>query len=205
MDKRNKIKLLLKKRENIIWIIIKKDKNKFEKLYNLLSEIINLFDKSDIKYWAIKGTLLGVIRNNSIIPWDDNINLGILETDIHKLIYKDFGKSINKLNIIGIKKQNEIIFYKREYPKYLLKINWINTDKYIFFLEKKLFGPLTINIPSNFKDNLNNEYNNIDICIITKSNTSNLLTKYINILKYYNGNYVKEKKFIKYNTINIYN
>lgn len=35
-------------------------------------------DKHKIKYWAHAGTLLGTIRHQGFIPWDDDIDLGYL-------------------------------------------------------------------------------------------------------------------------------
>ena len=77
----DKVKLLNEKRFKIISTIIKRDKYKFLKLYTLLIDIQFYLDKFDITYWAIKGTLLGIIRNNGIISWDDNINLCVLYDD----------------------------------------------------------------------------------------------------------------------------
>jgi len=36
---------------------------------------INLLNKHKIKYWLCHGTLLGVIRDNSLIEWDNDIDI----------------------------------------------------------------------------------------------------------------------------------
>ena len=48
-------------------------------LYELLYEF-NQFFKGD--YWLAYGSLLGGIRNNGIIPWDDDIDLHVWEKDL---------------------------------------------------------------------------------------------------------------------------
>ena len=192
-------KKLLKKRELLIWLLIKRDKNKFLHLYNLLSDIIYLFETYEIVYWGIKGTLLGCIRNNSIIPWDDNINLCIFEKDTPKLYSEDFKKSINLLELNLISVNNEIILHKIK-SRYFVKIMWIKDIN--FTLNQEPFGPLNIFIPSNHKQYLINYYGNklsFNFGIITRSNSSGLLQKYINILKHYKVNIVVENKFLKYN------
>lgn len=41
----------------------------------LLKQTINILNKYEIKYCLISGTLLGQVRHNDFIPWDDDIDL----------------------------------------------------------------------------------------------------------------------------------
>lgn len=43
----------------------------------LLLRIIDIFDEKGIRYWVDDGTLLGIIRDGDLIPWDNDIDLGI--------------------------------------------------------------------------------------------------------------------------------
>ncbi|BDV03328.1 MAG: hypothetical protein HPPSJP_0490 [Candidatus Hepatoplasma scabrum] len=40
--------------------------------------------KNNIKWWAHSGTLLGLIRDNKLIPWDDDIDMGMKLYDFRK-------------------------------------------------------------------------------------------------------------------------
>ena len=42
---------------------------------NLLKKTIEILEEYDINYFLISGTLLGYIRHNDFIPWDDDIDL----------------------------------------------------------------------------------------------------------------------------------
>ncbi len=51
----------------------------------LLEEFDALCQDNDIEYWLMFGTLLGAVRHKGFIPWDDDVDLGILRTGLDKL------------------------------------------------------------------------------------------------------------------------
>lgn len=51
----------------------------------LLQTTINILDDFNINHFLISGTLLGYIRHNDFIPWDDDIDLLIDENILDKL------------------------------------------------------------------------------------------------------------------------
>lgn len=48
-------------------------------------ELMKLLDSNNIPYFASSGTLLGAVRHNGIIPWDTDIDIGIMDYDFKKL------------------------------------------------------------------------------------------------------------------------
>lgn len=50
-------------------------------LYKILHEVVKIFEKNNIVYWATCGTFLGAIRCKGIIKWDDDIDLCVLYQD----------------------------------------------------------------------------------------------------------------------------
>ena len=65
----------------------------------LLKETIAFLDEFDIDYFIISGTLLGHIRHNDFIPWDDDIDLIVDEIIFEKLLLIT-EKYDHKLNFI---------------------------------------------------------------------------------------------------------
>lgn len=52
----------------------------------MFKEITEILDRENIQYFAIGGTALGAIRHNGFIPWDDDIDIGLLRPDYEKLL-----------------------------------------------------------------------------------------------------------------------
>lgn len=60
-------------------------KDSLERLQETQREIVKVIDsickEADIDYFIDSGTLLGAIRHDGFIPWDDDIDLGMLKKD----------------------------------------------------------------------------------------------------------------------------
>lgn len=50
-----------------------------------LKKLDEICRRHGIRYWAVYGTLLGAIRHGGFIPWDDDLDIGILREDFEKL------------------------------------------------------------------------------------------------------------------------
>ena len=52
----------------------------------LLGEFDSLCKANDIPYWINFGTLIGALRHGGFIPWDDDTDLGIMRSDLDRLM-----------------------------------------------------------------------------------------------------------------------
>lgn len=52
---------------------------------NLLSDVITIFESCNITYWLEGGTLLGLRREGRLLPWDNDLDISIHESEFNKL------------------------------------------------------------------------------------------------------------------------
>lgn len=66
--------------------ILPKMKDNTMNSYSNLDIMNKILEKHNIKYVAVAGTTLGVNRHGGIIPWDNDIDLGFIDSEWNKLL-----------------------------------------------------------------------------------------------------------------------
>lgn len=64
---------------------IKLDDKYLEKSLRLLERATTFLEKYNIPYWLEGGTLLGIIRENRLLPWDNDLDIPIRSEDFDRL------------------------------------------------------------------------------------------------------------------------
>lgn len=77
---------ILKKENGIEFYIIDGIKEVQQEMKALLQIVHQICKKNAIPYWIDGGTMIGAIRHQGFIPWDDDIDISLLKGDYLKLI-----------------------------------------------------------------------------------------------------------------------
>lgn len=66
-----------------------------------LEDIKGLCEKHSLRFFAIYGTLLGTVRHGGYIPWDDDIDIGMVRDDYIRfldVVTKELGDKYDVMN-----------------------------------------------------------------------------------------------------------
>lgn len=76
-------------------------------LYQLLDEVTSILKQHNIPYYLIGGSAIGAVRDHQIIPWDDDIDLGLYRTDFQKAIELITKANLQKTTVISPSQNND--------------------------------------------------------------------------------------------------
>jgi hypothetical protein len=111
-------------------------------------KIVELLQKNNINYWICHGTLLGVIRENKLLPWDHDIDFAVWADEVTKdkileiFINSGFKQEIlmdefDNLFFSTKGKRIDINFYRRN--KDIAFTKWVSPTENSFFIKLAYF------------------------------------------------------------------
>jgi glycerol-3-phosphate cytidylyltransferase len=116
-------------------------------LYSLMEKTIKILYEYNIEYFAIGGTLLGAVRNKSLIPWLYDLDIAILQKYVKIFEYGEFIQNLESNNIYLKKTDMGYCFLYKGF-KLNIYIMDIHNDKIIFNndISKTIWADRHINI-----------------------------------------------------------
>lgn len=71
-----------------------------KKAYNVLFDVVELLDSNNIVYHLEGGTLLGLVRDNSLLPWDHDVDISIPSEELPKFlkVYKELNRKYYRVS-----------------------------------------------------------------------------------------------------------
>lgn len=144
-------------------------KSELSTLKELLHEFIDFCKKNEVQYFLIGGSLLGIERHGGLMPFDDDIDIGILIEDKEKIQKYNHPDFYFEEIFFGykIKKRNSSIFidifmFKNDSGIYrLICAEWPNEyhiQEQLFPLKTISYGDIDVNVPNHYIDYLNRSY-----------------------------------------------
>ena len=80
-------------------------------LINMFKEISEVCKTNEIKPFLIYGNLLGKIRHDGFIPWDDDVDIGLLREDYERFV-KIFDASLSDKYVISTPNGKHKAYYR---------------------------------------------------------------------------------------------
>lgn len=78
----------------------------------LLKQVTDVLHRNGIQYWLAYGTLLGAVRHRGFVPWDDDVDIGVLRSDHNVLKALLLDELENKLNLAIVKSDTMRVMLK---------------------------------------------------------------------------------------------
>ena len=86
------------------------DINELRKIQlNILNNIDDFCKKNKINYWIDCGTLLGAVRHSGYIPWDDDIDVGMLREDYNKFL-ELYNKKNKRYKLFAVELNDDYLY-----------------------------------------------------------------------------------------------
>ncbi len=104
-------------------------------------DVCQLLDKYNINFWICHGTLLGIVRENRLLPWDHDMDFAVWDSEVSKdeitdiFINNGYEQELvlgdmDCLHFYGKNKKIDISFYKVK--DNIASIKWIAPSKSYF-------------------------------------------------------------------------
>lgn len=189
-----------------------------EKAFQNLKLLLTILDRHDIMVSPALGTLLGIIRDNNFIEWDEDIDLFVLEEDKDKLLNAFWDMKEQGFDLVRVERAGLLYSVMRngEYIDFYIMQKLspeLRGSADIFMLEHHLtdlmdwdFKGLTIKIPKEYEEFLELRYGNwrrpVKYANFEMTKWQIFKSKAINVVKSIIPNPIKTKLLKKYHRKN---
>ncbi len=92
----------------------------------MLKDVTEVMEKHNIRYWIDFGTLLGIVREGRLLPWDDDMDFSMDEKDrqkMHEIVMPEIKKRGYRIYTKYHHLENDDVLKKGEYRTFVVRNN----------------------------------------------------------------------------------
>lgn len=134
---------------------------------NILKDFIKVCEKHNLKYFMCWGTAIGAVRHNGFIPWDDDIDVGMLREDYERFL-RIAKKEMSDHYYVSTPKT------MKNYASGVIKVQRLGT-KFVPEFSKTLKCPMCLHIDIFVFDNADEDSKKVEEKVRKVRNLSKLL------------------------------
>ena len=141
---------------------------------------VKILTENNINYWVCHGTLLGIIRDDEILPWDHDIDFAVWEDEYSKKdIIKIFSTDKRFKPKAILEEMNSLHFFVKDSENKRLDINFYSRDESKAYIKWAMLSARLL--PKIYNFSLNLIASNISLRKMIKSNNG-IIMKIIKLL-----------------------
>tara|TARA_Y100000389_G_scaffold168042_1_gene173508 strand:+ start:11688 stop:12419 length:732 start_codon:yes stop_codon:yes gene_type:complete len=147
---------------------------------DLFKLAVKILTENNVNYWVCHGTLLGIIRDNEILPWDHDVDFAVWDDEFSKKdIIKIFSNDERFKQKAVLEKMNSLHFSIKNSEDKRLDINFYSRDKNKAFIKWAILSSGLL--PKIYNFSLNSIASDISLRKIIKSKNG-IIIQFIKLL-----------------------
>lgn len=107
--------------------------------FTMMDEVVKIFDRYNLNYFLIAGTLLGAVRHHGFIPWDDDLDIGVPRESYEKFLENYANELPDRYKVQNFKSSKGSKYYVTRILDTKIQVRELRDDSSLTYASIDLF------------------------------------------------------------------